>query len=375
MAVANLTISAVCNQNCAYCFTVDHFQDRRQAGDGASPRAEEQFLPIGAFQERLDFLKRSGIKEVRLLGGEPTLHPQFVELVECARAAGMGVVVFTNGLMPAQALECLEALSPEQCTVMVNVNEPDAGKGAGSRIRREQGRPEQCTVMVNVNEPDAMKSAGSRIRREQGWRRDTMRRLGGRALPGFNIYRPDFQIDFLLDLIAETGCKRVIRLGLAQPCLSGDNQYIHPNQYRAVAVKIVRFASAAAEGGVTLDFDCGFVRCMFSDDDLNALQAAGASVAWRCNPILDVGIEGTVIHCYPLSRLARLPLASERDATAFRRAFEERSRLYRQAGVFKECSTCPFMAKGECSGGCLAMTIRRFQHTPFRVGVPSEVVA
>jgi Radical SAM superfamily len=339
--VANLAISSVCNQKCAYCFTVDHFQDRREAEDGTGPRVEERFLPVDAFQERLEFLKRSGIGEVRLLGGEPTLHPQFGELVECARAAGMRVVVFTNGLMPAQALGCLEALNPEQCTVMVNVAEPDAASDDGFYRRR----------------------------------RDTMRRLGERALPGFNIYRPDFGVDFLLDLIAQTGCKRMIRLGLAQPCLSGDNQYIHPNQYRAIAVKIVSFARVAAERGVTLDFDCGFVRCMFSDDDLNVLRAAGTNAAWRCNPILDMDIQGYVIHCYPLSRLARLPLASECDAASFRGAFERRSRMYRQAGVFRECSECPLKARGECPGGCLAMTIRRFRSTPFCVSVPGEVVA
>jgi MoaA/NifB/PqqE/SkfB family radical SAM enzyme len=338
--VANLAISTVCNQDCAYCFTVDHFQDHREAGSISGPGMEERFLPMDAFQERLVFLKRSGIKEVRLLGGEPTLHPQFVELVKRAVAAGMGVVVFTNGLMPAHVMACLEALSPEQCTVMVNVNEPE--------VTGEDGAHRQ--------------------------RRDAMRALGERALPGFNICQPDFRIDFLLALIAETGCKRVIRLGLAQPCLSGSNQYIHPNQYRAIALKIVDFARAAAERGVALDFDCGFVRCMFSDGDLSALRATGASVAWRCNPILDVDIQGYVIHCYPLSRLARLPLASGRDAAAFRHAFEERGRVYRQAGVFKECSTCPFKAMGECPGGCLAMTIRRFQYTPFRVDVPGEVV-
>ncbi len=113
---------------------------------------------------------------------------------------------------------------------------------------------------------------------------------------------------------------------------------------------------------------------MFSDEDLEALKAAGADVGWRCNPILDVDIEGRIIHCYPLSRLGSLPLTPETDAPALRSAFESRTRPYRQAGVFQECSTCPFKAAGECTGGCLATTIRRFRHTPFSLVVPRQEV-
>jgi MoaA/NifB/PqqE/SkfB family radical SAM enzyme len=339
VGVANLAISAVCNQNCAYCFTVDHLKRTPGSDDDHPLRASQAFIPVPVFRDHLAFLARSGVEEVRLLGGEPTLHPAFGTLVEHAMAAGMRIVVFTNGLMPEPALSCLEALAPDECTVLVNVNEPttaDDGRGHERRL-------------------------------------DTLRRLGKRAFPGFNIYRLDCQLDFLLPLIAETGCKPVVRLGMAQPCLSGNNQHVHPNQYRAVAVKIVRFARDATRAGVTLDFDCGFVRCMFSDADLKTLQAAGTKVGWRCNPILDVDIEGNVLHCYPLANLVRVPLLPESDAASLRSLFEAQTRPYRQAGVFKECSTCFFKEKGECPGGCLAATIRRFRRVPFCLEVSESV--
>jgi MoaA/NifB/PqqE/SkfB family radical SAM enzyme len=301
--------------------------------------ADRDFMPVEAFEERLEFLKRSDIQDVRFLGGEPTLHPRFVELVDRARAADLGVVVFTNGLITEKALACLENLPAEECTVMVNVNEPTAAGHDGAFRQRFE----------------------------------TMRRLGKRALPGFNIYRLDCEMDFLIALIDDTDCKPVIRLGMAQPCLTGKNRYIHPGQYRAVAIKIVRLAHIATEADVKLDFDCGFVRCMFSDNDLDSLQKAGANVGWWCNPILDVDIWGDVFHCYPLSQLARFPLTSESEASELRRVFEALTHPYRLSGVFKECSVCPFKATGDCQGGCLATTIRRFRHTPFHLKVPGEV--
>ncbi len=331
--MTNLVISALCNQSCAYCFTVDHLGPDRED----RPGKQRHFLPLDRLQERLGFLARSDIDRVRLMGGEPTLHPQFSELVARARAAGKAVTIFSNGLMPAGALACLEALDPQECTVLVNVNEP--GPGLNGRTYARQ--------------------------------RDAIWRLGRRAMLGFNIYRTSFRPEFLLDLIADTKCTPAIRLSMAQPALSGTNRYIHPNQYRAVAIAITRFASLAAEAGVRLEFDCGFVRCMFSAKDLEVLRAANANFGWRCNPILDIDLDGNVLHCYPLARLVTLPLTPTSNAAALRSEFEARLRPYRQAGVFAECSSCSFRITSQCTGGCLAATIRRFRLIPLRVRLPA----
>jgi radical SAM protein with 4Fe4S-binding SPASM domain len=104
---------------------------------------------------------------------------------------------------------------------------------------------------------------------------------------------------------------------------------------------------------------------MFSDQHLVTLEEAGAVVAWRCNPILDIDLEGNVVHCYPLAGLGTLPLTETSNAAELRRAFAEWTRPYRRAGVFKECGTCRFKAKGECTGGCLAVTMRRFRKASF----------
>lgn len=331
--MANLAISAVCNRTCAYCFTVDHLS----RGPQGYPRSvSPPFLETNRFEERLAFLARSELHEVRLLGGEPTLHPAFVEFVEQARAAGQEITVFSNGLMPARALAYLASIPVDQCTVVINVNQPEE---EDLHYHRQM---------------------------------QTIRRLGKRAMPGFTIYRPDFQAEFLVDLIAATGCSPVIRLGLAHPCLSGSNRYLHPNQYRGAAIKIVRLAEAAAQAGILLDFDCGFVRCMFSDADLDILRQAKAHIAWECSPILDVDLEGNVIHCYPLAQFMSLPLTPTATTMQLRDAFEIRTRPYRQAGVFPQCSACPFREAGECSGGCLAVTLRRFRHTPFQIEIPGS---
>jgi MoaA/NifB/PqqE/SkfB family radical SAM enzyme len=329
--VANLSISTRCNQRCPYCFATDHH---------GAPGESRDFLDLDDLERRLDFLKRSGIDQVRLMGGEPTLHPQFTTIVERSYEAGFKIVVFSNGRMPESALSCLASLPAADCTVLVNVNEP--------ALSTPDAHLERCAAI---------------------------RRLGQRALLGLNIYRPGTQLDFLLPIIADADCLPLIRLGMAHPCLSGDNQYIHPSLYTGIGAKVVRFAQTAFERGIQIEFDCGFVRCMFSDQGLEILRACKADVGWRCNPILDIDTTGRVIYCYPLANLGSVPLTSETDAAALRQLFESRTRPYRRAGVFRECSTCPFKASGECPGGCLAVTVRRFRHTAFRLPIPRQEAA
>ncbi len=320
--MTDLVVSSVCNRHCTYCFTLDQPPPRRR------------FLSLPAFEARLDFLDRSGVDRVRLLGGEPTLHPRFPELVSRARRAGKGVTVFSNGLMPAPALACLVALPANECTVIVNVTP----EGSAATLERQ---------------------------------RRALRKLGERAMPGLNFYCTNLDPRFLLDLVADTACRPALRLSMAHPVLSGRNRFLHPGQYRAVAVRIVSLAGQAAAAGVRLELDCGFVRCMFSEGELESLQQAKADVGWRCGPILDLDLEGRALHCLPLAGLLSLPLAPGSDASSLRAQLEEQARPYRQAGVYRECSTCAFKAAGDCSGGCLAATIRRFRRVPFRLEVPA----
>ncbi len=325
--MANLAITAVCNQDCVYCFTQDHLAEA-----GAIP----DLITMEDFETRLSFLDRSGISQVRLLGGEPTLHPSFPDLVARSQEQSKSLLVFSNGLMPEEALACLELVPMERGCVLINV-----------------GHPNEAAPEVQARQ------------------RVTLRRLGKRALPGFNIHQVNIRLDFLLSLIVETGCQAVVRLGMAQPCLSGKNRFIHPRQYRAVGREIVRFAQAVGKE-VVIKLDCGFVPCMFNGRELEMLRTLGADIEWKCNPILDIDTAGQVIHCYPLARLGSLPLTPESAAPDLRLTFESLTRPYRQAGVYANCSSCRLKLSGECTGGCLAATMRRFRQTPFSLNIPNQ---
>jgi hypothetical protein len=322
VAVANLEISRVCAQRCRFCFTP------RQAASpqpGSSSRPAP-FLPVETFDDRLAFLDRSGIDEVRFIGGEPTLHPHFPELV--ARAGDRHVVVFSSGLMRESALDCLTGLPPQRCTVLVNA---DATRHVGGPVPTERRR-RACAV----------------------------HRLGPRALLGVTITRPDVVLESLLDLVEAAGARPAVRLGLAAPILAGTNDHLPTATYPAVGDLVAQFAARAARHGVRLQFDCGFVPCMFTPQALESLRAT-ADLGWRCNPVLDIGMNGVVSHCFPLAGAVDLPFTPGTDAPDLRRRFGAATAGYRRAGIRQVCSRCPLKHDGDCPGGCLAVTLRRFR--------------
>jgi len=297
-------------------------------------------MTLETFERCLDFLDRSAIQQARFLGGEPTLHPLFADFVRRAQERGKMIVVFTNGLMPQPALEALEALPAGQCSVVMNAS----ASGKPGTAGRFSGPP---------------------------W--EALRRLGQKIQPGCNIDRPDFDLDWVIDLITETGCKRAVRLGLALPALGGENVSLPVRSYPQAGGRILQFAERAAAAGVRVEFDCGFVRCMFSDAAAARLEELGADLGWRCSPIIDIDTDGSAFHCFPLEEKYSAPdgflLDPRWNAAALRGLFETQTAPYRQAGIYKECAVCPYKHHQICSGGCLANIIKRFSSDPIRLSI------
>ena len=326
--MANLVISNVCNLHCDYCFARDFLEDNDSG-------ANRSFISEEAFRSRLDFLERSDIQAVRLIGGEPGLHPGFAGLLHEAEKRFQSIVVFSNGTLNDAALAALEALPPERLTVMMN--------------------------MVAAVRPG----------REKNLRNRALKRLGPRLILGYTISQIDFNCDALIPLILENNCRKSIRLGLAQPSLVGQNKFLHPGQYPLVGDRIVAFACLAASQGIRVEFDCSFVRCMFSQRGFEALQESGVYAEYRCNPVLDIDLQGQVSHCFPLAGRFTTPFESQATASDFRQWFTERTSPFRLAGIYKECSSCTHKLSEACTGGCLAATIMRFRQASFRFVDPS----
>ena len=308
----NLAITSTCNRSCAGCFA------RAVLSAAATPA----WMPVDRFDRALKLLRRSGVKEARLLGGEPTLHPQFTHLAQMALERIGKVVVFSNGRIPETALEWMERQTADMLQVTVNV-----------------------TGMLAIAPERPLE--------------DTLLRLGGRAMLGVNLSARVEPLEELLGWLDRFGLKRTVRVGLTHPDVAHTNRWLHPRHYQAVGSELAAFWKQARALGARLSLDCGFVPCMFPPSCLPDL-GNGAPIGKLCGPTIDVLPDGRVVSCFPLARLAgALELQASDTTHTLRDEFERRLEPFRKLGIAPDCSTCRWQSSERCAGGCVAIAAGR----------------
>ena len=313
--MANLIITNYCNANCAFCFAADSRHKMMQSGSCQMEETE--------FCKWFEFTLRGGNRELRLLGGEPTLHPDFSKFVKIGGKAGCWVTVFSNGVMPADSREALAALDPEVCNVVINM---------GANIREE----------------------------DKSIRRETLQRLGSRVTLGYTIFSVDFSFVEAVDLIRTFGLRENIRIGLAHPTWRGANAALHPKRYPAIGRRLLEESFMTARYGISLDADCGFVRCMFGNF-FDRLTANGFRYISKCSPVLDLCTGGKILPCFALSNLLTLDRETFPDTETAYDRFTEKLKPLRSFGIYAECSQCIYFETDLCCGGCISARLRRLQ--------------
>lgn len=86
-------ITRYCNLRCPACFI--------KAGEDGS------HIPKKAAMEIAEFMGENGLLEARLTGGEPTLHPNFLDIVHKFQEKDIYVSIATNGIMNQKTLDAI----------------------------------------------------------------------------------------------------------------------------------------------------------------------------------------------------------------------------------------------------------------------------
>ncbi len=313
--MTNLILTRTCNQKCSFCFT-----------DFLAQPPKEAFVSFERFQEMIAFLDRSNIPQIRFLGGEPTLHPCFPDLLDSTSKLNKMIVIFSNGLIPEKSLEALENYSAKELTILINAN----------------------VFFDNYEKQGTITKI-----------RSVFTRLGKKCQLGYTICQSNFSIFPLMGLIDEFDLIKSIRLGLAQPT-SWDNKYLPVRYYPFIGQKIASFAEILKEKDIKIQMDCGFVRCMFSDSEMDILEKCEVDFGWHCSPIIDIDLDGSALACFPLSQEIRLADVTSLTQSEVLNDFNKKLEKIRGIGIYPECQKCIYLQNQNCSGGCLSMVLKQF---------------
>lgn len=129
------------------------------------------------------------------------MHPDISEFCKYLVQRGFVVTIFTSGIMPDSKynvfLEKFYSVKDFPVRFVCNVNEP---------------------------------SISPKTELEKVYR--FFSSFGNKTSLSFNIYRMEFNMDFLIDYISQYGLDRHIRLGIAHPIPGEKNLYIPPEHFK-----------------------------------------------------------------------------------------------------------------------------------------------
>lgn len=298
----NILLTLDCSLDCAYCFA-----------RACRTEAALQEMPVSELEQITSTLDPCN-DPVRLMGGEPTLHSQYPEIMKALKKAqGFSVTVFTNGLQSILR-QTLPAL-PD--SILLNLNDWQTY----SEIQK-----------VTIQENAAA--------------------LGDRISLAYTITAPDFDLSAHRRLILDHGLRPVIRLGLAQPVVGGDNGYLPDGDLPAAHQAVVAWADLLARDGIRICLDCGFMRCHFNDTEMETLIRAGAVLNFQCRPTLDIGPGLRVWRCFAFSSGPGVDWRDYQDGGLLRDLFQARDQECRLGR-----GSCEYASGGWCQGGCLARSM------------------
>lgn len=316
--MSNIILTTECQRKCKYCFAKDN-QD--------APMKFE----MDNFIKAVDWLVGPldcNIERIGLLGGEPTTHPEFINFLDYTLSKRINTNVFTNAMIEDEHL-IFDIIKTAQ--------------------KNEVKHSDNLNFCVNVNEDKY------RSRKERRLQTRFLEILGRVSVLSFNIFEPSCNFGFLVDLIKKFHMIPAIRFGLAAP-LGNRNKFIEPKYYSEIAEKLTKFSEITKKNKIKIGLDCGFPKCMFTEDQRDTIIDAGVDLfSFDCGPTIDIYPNLEVGCCYPLSRIMKVKIE---DFASYHELYEYwEKEIEKLKPIYDKCYECQYYANRECGGGCKAHRI------------------
>ena len=285
-----------------------------------SPRSSKLDMSREIFLDLVDWMTRDPYlrNTVHLMGGEPTLHKDFVQMVQTVQKKNLEVKIFSN---------------------LATKNAPEYAKDLKDLPVR---------WIINVNLPETRSANQDKNLRE------SLQILKDKVTLTFNMVPELCSQDWLIDLICEYKLNKNIKVGFVLPNLSHTNEHLKEEDYPKVARRVVDFASVCEKFDISLEYECGIPWCSFNSEQLGELWHLNSEFFSSCNSILDITPDGHVIYCLPLATFRAVHFANFKNYPEAKRWFESILTPYRPLGSTPRCFSCNLLRLGVCRGGCMA---------------------
>ena len=358
--MANIMLTDICNLRCPYCF----------ANEFVNKSANE--ISIENFKRALDFIATEPNAKLGLIGGEPTIHTQFAELLKIVISDPRykDVVLFTNGV---KFEEFANELSHPKFHILLNCNSPkDIGQKAFDKMVAN------LDLMVNKYY------------------------MHDRVTLGINIYKPDFDFDYILELLKKYNFQRV-RMSITVPNTSEKRDFNVKDYFSSIKPRFKEFIYAMLSNDIMPTYDCNKMpTCVLTEKEMmefnelitkrqrdremrrlpplpmpHVSSAINTDVV-NCAPVVDIRQDLTAVRCFGLSDCTKVKISDFKSLPDLRNYYMNEIDHYAfKFGIDNECENCYRRKTLRCTGACIAFKIAEIldykkKHGSYIKGVRDE---
>lgn len=315
--MANIMLNDYCNLNCSYCFAeMDDILTN---------------ISIEDFKEAVDFcLTDPNSNHIGLIGGEPTLHPKFSEILNFLgyNPNVKDVILFTNGITLDRHIDFLS--KNDKFDILINCNSVnDIGIGNFSKLKHN---------VEMIRDYD----------------------LSKRTALGINLYTTKMDYSFIFELLESSSVDK-LRISITVPNNLSKNK-LNYQELKSIALQIV---IDAIKNNIVPFFDCNKIPlCFVSNNERNTIfnlqKDAGTITNVICNrsicdPVIDIYPNLDAVRCMGTSDLCKVSIRDYATILDLTNYFIKHIDSYKHiVHLEKKCSDCNYNEQKKCSCGCIS---------------------
>lgn len=329
--MANIMLTDVCNLHCPYCFA-NEFVNK-----------SDTEITESSFQKAVDFILGDGSQHsVGLIGGEPTTHSKFSDLlcslIKDKRAEA--IILYTNGVLLDQYMDLI---THKKVHILINCNAPE-----------DIGEENYNRMCQNLDYLYLTKLF-----------QDNM-------TLGINMYKPDFSYSYLMKLLLKYHQDHV-RISITVPNMEDTRNHNAHDYFKTMKGRVIAFFDELLSNGIVPHFDCNKIpHCQLSSRELEPFQkymnqeSLKSSIMRsniydsivKCSPVVDIRQDLTAVRCFGLSEVTKQSISDFKSITDLINFYIRTIDAYAYNTAYSaQCVNCKHRKTLKCSGGCLAFKI------------------
>lgn len=292
--MANIMITYRCNLHCPYCFA-NEFVNKSYTD-----------MTYENFMDALAFCIHDGQTDIGLIGGEPTVHPEFDRFLQVLadEPKVRSVILYTNGLLLDRHAEMLS--SPDvrkKLKILVNCNSP-----------AEQGEKNYQHLKDNLDLMIGRYGMYPNIKL------------------GVNLHNDGFDYTYMGELLTRYDQYQV-RMSLTVPDFSACGKMNSLDVFENRKEYLLKFYRDMDSIGVLAYYDCNRPpRCIWTDEEWgfinwyrNRYSHMASNIAdedTTCHPVIDILPNLQAVRCFGLSEMMKARLSDYPGLSDIKKYYE-----------------------------------------------------